>query len=363
MTEISLRQLNRTLLVRQMLAERVSMPAGDLIRHLIAVQGQEANWPYVGLWTRLTDFRHEELAALLHDRSVVRSTMIRRTVHLADAADYRWLYPTVRPVIEAALQAAYFREAIGGVDPVEFATAGKELLTGRTLTRTELGRMLADRFPSPHPGRLAQALGVMLAVVHNPEAGVWGAWRNRRVAVTLADEWLGAPLAESPQPETMVLRYLGAFGPATVADIQAWAGTTRLAEVVARLRPQLRVYRDESGRELFDLPDAALADPDLPAPVRLLPAFDNALLGHHDRTRVISDEDRARIAKVASGGVPMYLVDGFVHGQWSRTGTALHITPWHPLATADEAAIHTEAERLLSLMAPGEDIKILINRP
>ncbi|MCU1646847.1 MAG: winged helix DNA-binding protein [Nocardia sp.] len=363
MTEISLRQLNRTLLVRQMLAERVSMPAGDLIRHLIAVQGQEPNWPYVGLWTRLTDFRHEDLAALLHDRSVVRSTMIRRTVHLADAADYRWLYPTVRPVIEAALQAPYFQEAIDGIDRIEFGTAGRELLTGRTLTRIELAQMLADRFPSPHPGRLAQALGVMLPMVHHPEAGVWGAWRNRRVSVSLAEEWMGTPLAESPQPETMILRYLAAFGPATVADIQAWSGTTRLAEVLARLRPQLRVYRDESGRDLFDLPDAPLADPDLPAPVRLLPAFDNALLGHRDRTRVISDEDRARITKIASGGVPMYLVDGFVHGRWSINGATIQITPWHPLSATAEADIRTEAERLLTLMKPGEDSKVLINQP
>src|SRR6266571_4618801 len=100
MTELSLRALNRTLLLRQMLTERVSRTPHEVVRHLIAVQGQEPNWPYVGLWARLTDFRHDDLAALLRDRKVVRSTMIRRTVHLADADDFRWLHPTVRPIID-----------------------------------------------------------------------------------------------------------------------------------------------------------------------------------------------------------------------------------------------------------------------
>ncbi|MBF6241214.1 AlkZ family DNA glycosylase [Nocardia otitidiscaviarum] len=362
-TELSLRRLNRTLLQRQLLAERVDMSASDLIRHLVAVQGQEPNWPYVGLWTRLTRFRPDDLTTLLRDRTVVRSTMIRRTVHLTTASDHHWLQPTVAPMVESMLRAAYFREAMTAVDPVELAAAGRELLTGRTVPRRDLGRQLAQQFTTPHPGRLAQALGAVLPLVHDAEAGAWGGWRNRRVAVALAEEWLGAPLAAGPRPDTLVLRYLAAFGPASVADIQAWSGLTRLAEVVARLRPELRVFRDDTGRELFDLPDAPLADPETPTPVRLLPAFDNALLGHRDRRRMISDADRASIAAEASAGVPMYLVDGFVHGRWSLDGATVRIIPWHPLSAADEVAVCAEAARLIALIAPGADGKVVVERP
>ncbi|MFJ4650769.1 winged helix DNA-binding domain-containing protein [Nocardia sp. NPDC088792] len=362
MKELSLRELNRTLLLRQHLTTRVSMPALDLIRHLIAVQGQEPNWPYVGLWTRLTDFRHEDLTTLLEDRTVVRATTIRRTVHLSTADDYRWLYPTVRPDPDAALRAIYFRETLSGLDLGEFATAGKELLTGRTVPRRDLGRALTERFPHRDPGRLVHILGHLHPLIHDTDSARWNNWGSYSVAVTLADEWTNAPLASAPQSETMVLRYLAAFGPATIADIQAWAGVTRLTEVVTRLRPRLRVFQDESGRELFDVPDAPLAAADTPAPVRFLPAFDNALLAHRDRRRMISDEDRARINKIASGGVPMYLVDGFVHGRWDLDGSTIRVTPWHPLTRTDEAAILEEAANLLPYITPDTDGKVIIDR-
>ncbi|QLY30201.1 winged helix DNA-binding domain-containing protein [Nocardia huaxiensis] len=360
MTELSVRTLNRTLLLRQHLTERVSMPAEDLIRHLVAVQGQEPNWPYVGLWTRLAGFRRDELQGLLEDRSVVRATMIRRTVHLAAAADFRWLHPTVQPFVGSVLGAAYFREAMTEVDPAELAAAGRELLTGRTVSRRELGRALGERFPTPHPGRLAQGLGALIPLVHDGRAGAWGGWRGRQVGVALAEEWIGEPVEDKPQPETMILRYLAAFGPASVADMQNWSGVTRLAEVVARLRPGLRIFRDDTGRELFDLPDAPIADANMPVPVRFLPAFDNVALGHQDRRRIISDEDRARITKIASAGVPMYLVDGFVHGRWDLDGTTIRITPWHPLSAAEETAVRAEAEQLLPVIVPGEDGKVII---
>ncbi|MFE6859218.1 winged helix DNA-binding domain-containing protein [Nocardia sp. NPDC057668] len=360
MTEISLRTLNRTLLTRQLLVERAELPAADLVRRLVAVQGQEPNWPYVGLWTRLAGFGHDELAALLRDRTVVRSTMIRRTVHLAAADDYRWLYPTVRAAVEQLYSAAYFQEALGTADRDEFRSAGAELLAGRTLSRRELGLALAERFPSPHPGRLAQALGVVLPLIHDDAAGVWGAWRNRRVSVSLAPDWIGEPVHETPDPETLILRYLAAFGPASVADMQAWSGVTRLAAVVARLRPNLRVHHDDTGRELFDLPEAPLADPDLPVPVRFLPAFDNATLGHRDRRRIISDADRARINRIASAGVPMYLVDGFVHGTWAVEDATIRVTPWHPFTGTARAEVRAEAEALLPFIAPGEDGKVIV---
>lgn len=351
MQTLSLSTLNRTLLLRQRLNERVSVSAADLIRHLVAVQAQEPNWPYVGLWSRLEGFRREDLAAVLEDRSVLRATTIRRTVHLTDAEDYRWLFPTVRPAIEPTFRSAYFRDAVAGLDIGELASAGAEFLTGTGISRRELGKLLTARFPGRESRFLVHALGIIHPLVHTPDAGAWGAWRGRPVSVALAEEVIGAPLADGPRPETLIRRYLAAYGPATPADIQEFAGVTRLAEVLDTMRSELRVLRDDAGRELFDLPDAPIAEPDLPAPVRFLPAFDNSCLGHRDRRRIIRDEDRARIARIASGGVPMYLVDGFVHGRWDVDGSTLRVTPWHPLTPGDESAVQAEAERLLPWLA------------
>jgi hypothetical protein len=161
----------------------------------------------------------------------------------------------------------------------------------------------------------------------------------------------------------MVARYLGAFGPASVADVQTWSGLTRLGEVVDRLRPGLRTFRDEQGRELFDLPDAPRPDPGTPAPVRLVAEFDNLILSHADRTRVISDLGRQRIA-TPNGVFPgTVLVDGFAAGMWritrSRGSAVLTIEPFGPLPDADRDAVTAEARRLLVFAAPeaGHEIR------
>ncbi|GAA2400514.1 winged helix DNA-binding domain-containing protein [Actinomadura vinacea] len=343
---LSQRTLNRTLLDRQFLLSRTSRAPLEMVRHLVAVQGQEPNWPYVGLWTRIDGFRHDHLEALIHDRSVVRSTVIRRTVHLVCADDFAWLRPAVEPIVGVALRHAYYAQEIEGLDHDELARIGREVLGGRTLTRRELARSLGERFPGRHARRLADAVEILEPLVHGTSAGVWGTWRNRSsIEVALAEEWTGIPMAPQRRLETMILRYLAAFGPASVMDVQAWAGVTRLREVVEGLRPRLRGYRNEDGKELFDVPEATLADPDLPAPVRFLPAFDNVLLGHKDRTRMISEEDRRRIAPAASGGVATFLVDGFVGGTWAlKEGTVL-ISPFRPLTDPD--AVLEEAERML----------------
>ncbi|GAA2634369.1 winged helix DNA-binding domain-containing protein [Actinomadura fulvescens] len=344
---ISLRGLNRTLLTRQFLVDRVPLTPVETIRHLVAVQGQEPNWPYIGLWTRLADFRHEDLATLLRERRVVRSTILRRTVHIADTDDFRWLRPTVDPIVRAAISSPYYADELAGLDLDELHKTGCALLAGRTLTRREFGRLMAERYPGRNGGRLASAVELMSAMAHGPEAGAWGRWGSpSSVSVTLAEEWSGRPMATASDPERLVLRYLAAFGPAGVMDVQTWAGVTRLRAVMEGMRGQLRVVRDEDGRELYDLPDAPVADPERPVPVRFLPAFDNALLGHKDRRRVIDEEDRRRYAKVASGGVPMFLVDGFVQGVWTVRGGTLTVAPFRPLRDEDAEAVLAEAERL-----------------
>lgn len=362
MRELSLRTLNRTLLVRQHLAARSEIPPGELIRHLVAVQAQEPNWPYIGVWSRLRRFERRDLGALMHDRTLVRSTTLRRTVHLSAATDFRWLRPTLQAYVTKALDTAYYRTEIDGIDRSELAAAGRDVLAGRRMSRGELGKALAEHFPDRHTRRLAEALEVLVPMAHGAETGEWGRWRNRYVTVGPADEWIGTPLGPA-DPSGLVLRYLAAFGPATVADMQAWSGLTRLTEVVTVLRPQLRVLRGPEGAELFDLPDAPLADPDLPAPVRFLPAFDNALLGYRDRRRIIAEEDRRRTAREASAGVPVYLLDGFVHGRWSLTETTLRIEPWYRFDTDQRTRVEAEARRLLAFVFDGGNGDLVVTDP
>lgn len=343
---LSLRTLNRTLLGRQFLLQRTGLPVPAVLERLVAVQGQEPNWPYVGLWARVAGFRTETLAALLEQRRVVRGTAIRATVHLVLADDYSWLRPTVQPVISRLTRHAYYAREIDGLDVRKVAEVGRGLLGDRTLTRRELGRLLAERFPGRHPGRLAGIVELLEPLVHGPANAAWGSWRSvGPISVSLAEARTGRPMRD-PDPEGMITRYLAGYGPATVLDIQAWSGLTKLGEVVERMRPALRVLRDEWGRELLDLPDALVADPDVPAPVRFMPAFDNALLGHKDRTRIIDEGDRKRVASDASAGVPVFLLDGFARGTWAVEGERLRVLPFRPLSPGETDAVAAEAEWL-----------------
>ncbi|MGV9771006.1 winged helix DNA-binding domain-containing protein [Streptosporangium sp. NPDC003464] len=350
---LSQRTLNRTLLERQLLVRRASLSPLQAVEHLVAMQGQEPNWPYVGLWTRLAAFRHDDLTALLHDRRVVRSTVLRSTQHLVSGDDYRWLRPAVQPVLNRTARAAYFAREAAGLDLAELAAAGRELLAGRTLSRRQLARLLAERYPGRDGRVLAGAVELQVELVHPPHTGAWGGWGNRpAISVTLAEAWLGRPLEASPHVETAIGRYLAAFGPAGVMDVQAWSGLTRLREVIDGMRSRLRVFRDEQGKELFDLPGAPLAEADMPVPVRFLPAFDNILLGHADRTRVISDEDRKRVMPGGAMVRPTFLVDGYVRGIWSMKDSTLLISPFRPLTAADATAVRGEAEDLLAFVVP-----------
>jgi hypothetical protein len=357
-TVLTRRALNRTTVARQALLERAAMPALDMVGHLVAVQAQEPDAPYVGLWTRLEGFGHDELARLLEDRLVVRSTVLRGTQHLVRADDFLWLRPLVQPVLERVWRGTLGRRT-DGVDPAELAAATRGLLAGRTLTRSQLRDLLAECWPDRDHQALAWAAQALVPVVHPPPAGTWR--RRGAIPFVLAEEWLGRPLATAPAPETLLRRYLAAFGPASVADAQAWSGLTRLREVAERLRGELRSFRDEAGRELLDLPDAPLVAPDVPAPVRFLPEFDNLLLGHADRTRVLSDEHRGLVV----GGLAAVLVDGFARAVWSiaRDGgrTTLVVEALgDPLPDADRGAVAEEGARLLAFAAAdaaGHDVR------
>ena len=201
---------------------------------------------------------------------------------------------------------------------------------------------------------LGYAARTHFAMIQVPPRGLWG--KSGQPAHTTIEKWLGRSVGTDTSPDAMILRYIAAFGPASVRDAQVWSGLPKLADVFERLRPRLVTFRDEKGRELFDLPDAPRPDPDMKVPVRFLAEYDNVLLSHADRTRIVSEEDRKFL--FFGGGVltSTILVDGFVHGEWkiirkSKTAT-LEIRPYHPILKKDVAALTAEGKRLLAFAAP-----------
>ncbi len=347
---LSLRELNRATLERQLLLRRQKLSALRAIEHLVGMQAQAPAPPYVGLWTRLEGFHPDELARLILDRRAVRIALMRNTVHLVSASDCLALRPLVQPVIERGLHAnRAHRTGVEGVDLDALSASGQALLEERPRTARELGELLHKRWPAHDPASLARAIRHLVPLVQVPPRGVWG--ESGPAAHTTVEAWLGRSLDRDPSLEEMVLRYLGAFGPASVKDVQTWSGLTRLGEVLERLRPRLCTFSDERGKELFDLPDAPRPDPDTPAPPRFLPEFDNLILSHADRTRVIAEEYRKAIAS-RNGMVPAtFLVDGFVRGTWkterTRRKATLLIEPFEPLSQKDRDALAEEGERLI----------------
>jgi hypothetical protein len=352
---LTLRELNRATLARQLLLRRWKMSAAEAIEHLVGMQAQAPNPPYVGLWTRLEGFQPDELACLILDRRAVRIALMRNTVHLVTARDFLALRTLVQPVIDRGLYAN--RAGIEGVDIEALVAAGRALLEERPRAAKELGELLRERWPDRDPASLARAIRHLVPLVQVPPRGVWG--KSGQTVHTTAEAWLGRPLDSDPSLDEMVVRYLGAFGPATVKDVQTWSGLTRLGEVTERLRARLRVFRDEHGRELFDLPDAPRSDPDTPAPVRFVPEFDNLILSHADRARVIADDYRKAIAS-KNGMVPAtVLVDGFVRGTWkaerTRKRATISIRPFERLRKGDRDALVEEGARLVRFVGEGAE--------
>ncbi len=350
---LSQRALNRALLARQHLLQRAALSPAKAIAHLVGMQAQSPQTPYVGLWTRLAEFRPEALSDLIATRQAVRIAVMRATVHLVTARDCLALRPVVQPVLDRGLQEN--GRDVSGVDLAALVAAGRALVEERPRTLAELRTLLGARWPEQDAASLAHAIHCLLPLVQVPPRGLWGA--SGQPSCTTAETWLGQPLATDTAPDAMLLRYLGAFGPASVADMQKWSDLPALRVVVERLRPQLRTFRDERGKELFDLLEAPLPDPATPAPPRFLPEYDNALLSHADRTRIISEDHRKASLTSINGIVPgTILLDGFVGGTWKiaqrRTAATLRIATFAPLPQTDRDALAEEAEPFLAFVAP-----------
>ncbi len=363
------RALNRATLDRQLLLRRSrDLSVKDAVAHLVGLQAQNVKPPYYALAARLEGFDPAELSALLEARELVRMVTMRSTIHLHTADDARTLRPFVQDAIEREL--SVFRAGLVGVDLRELAGVAREAVEAEPRTMKQLREVLLVRWPDADPQSLALAARCVLPLVQVTPRGLWR--RSGQVALTTLEQWLAGGAAEQAPsrttartPDAIVLRYLAAFGPASVKDMQTWARLTRMREVFERLRPRLRTFRDENGVELFDLPDAPRPDADTPAPARFLPEFDNLLLSHADRARVVPPAYKGRTWK-GNFAYCVFLLDGFLAGVWRLAEDAgngravLTIEPFGKPGRAEREELTREAERMLTRMAapsPSYDIR------
>lgn len=339
------RALNRATLARQHLLARTGAAVLDTVAHLGGMQAQEPQEPYVGLWSRVDAFDPAQLSRLLDGRQVVRLHLMRRTVHLVTADDARAWRPRHHTLLRQKILGTYRRD-LAGVD-LDLLTrqAGELMADARPRTLGELGRELATHWPQAGPRALGEAVvAALVPTVQLPPRGIWRSTAGARYLPL--DTWIGAG-APAGQPDAgLIRRYLLAFGPASRADLRAWCGLAGLPEAVTALRDELVETRDERGRRLLDLAGAPRPDPDTPAPVRFLPAFDNAVLGYHDRSRIIDDEHRG----LSVTGARFVLVDGRVAGTWTSPAGRVVVNPLRRLTRTEHADVAGEADRLTALL-------------
>jgi hypothetical protein len=334
--------LNRATLARQFLLERSDHSPAGTVDHLVGLQAQAPLAPYVALWSRLVDFRAEALAEQVADGRAVRVTVMRGTIHLVTAADAGPLRALLQSMLERRFASSPFARNLTGVDLAEVQVRARELLAYGPMTRPQLSQGLQQWWPDRDPASLAYAVTFQVPLVHVPPRGVWG--RTGPVAYT--------PYDVDPSTvdvDGVVLRYLGAFGPASVRDVQTWCGLTKLGEVVKRLHGRLERFRDEHGVELYDLPDAPRPDPDTPAPPRFLPEYDNLLLSHADRTRVNPDGYPVPLLPGNGANAGTVLIGGDFQGAWQldRAEGRLRINPYRRLNRTERSELTAEGHRLL----------------
>ncbi|WP_405065588.1 winged helix DNA-binding domain-containing protein [Kribbella sp. NBC_01510] len=356
MTKLSLQALNRATLHRQWLIERQDATALDAIEHLVGLQAQSPLAPYVGLWTRLNGFQPAELVTLLEERQAVRGSMMRATIHLMSSRDFLAFRPLIQPRLEREVfqNITYGRHRLEGLDMDAVLRAGIDRMTEGPATAVQLREHLAPLWPDREPAALAHAVRCLLPTIQTPPRGIWGKGGNP--AMSTAELWLDSPVDPSPVVDDLVLRYLAAYGPASVADAQTWSGLTHLSEVFDRL--DLRQYTDaSSGRPLYDLPHITLPDESLEVPTRFLPEYDNLLLSHADRTRWIDTATRQRLTlqEVLTKGSLLH--NGQAKALWkltkpTKTKSVLEIAPFTNLPRKTWQSIESEAHNLLTFTTP-----------
>ena len=348
------RQLNRATLARQMLLRRESTKPLLAMERLVALQAQWPRPPFVGLWSRVKGFERRDLRALLEGRQAVRATLLRGTLHVLSAKDYVTLRPAIQTALEAGMRSILRQR--GTELPVDrLALQARDILAKGPLTFEDLRDLLKRAHPKADERAMGYAVRMALPLIMVPEGdSAWSFPAQSRFA--LADDWIGRTVPLEPAAaDPLVLRYLAAYGPASVRDMQAWSGLPALAETVERLRPRLATFRDETGREVFDLPQAPRPDAGAEAPVRFVPEYDNLIATRADE-RFVAKAYRPRVFLSALRIAATVLVDGFVAGTWKvevKKGRAtVTIAPIAPFTARAKKEVATEAESLAAFQEP-----------
>lgn len=352
---LTLRELNRATLARQLLLERSRLPAEKALEGLGGLQAQIPVSPYIALWSRLEGFRRDDLASLIETRKAVKATLLRATLHLVTLADYLALIETLKPMFLKAAASIVKQRDVEGVDFEEVLRLGREYLQ-EPRSFAEVTAHFAAIYPKADPGAIRYTLRTHLPLVQVPVEGGWSFPGNPKFV--LAGAFLGPKIAAKADLKRLVRSYLSAFGPASVADLQCWSGLSGLKEAIAPFRSELETYRDEAKRELLDLPDRPLPEGDTPAPVRFLGELDSLVLAYDKRARVIAEEHKTRIYSANLRGVASVLLDGFVGATWKlekgkKGAVALVVEPFGKLTKKERAAIAEEGEALLRFVEGG----------
>jgi hypothetical protein len=344
---LSTRALNRALLARQLLLERSALPLVRALEQVAGLQTQYAPSAYIGLWSRLRDFPREALTAALQRRRAVQATLMRQTIHVVSARDYPPLAEAVREARRAWWRRVQGRQ-VEALDMDAVAALLRQRLAAGPRRQAELVALLAAE---GYPAVAWSGAGLWLDLVRVPPSGTWQ--QRRADLYGLAEDWLGPwKVTEAEALEHLVRRYLGGFGPASAQDTASWAGVP-VATVRATLeRVGVRRFRDERGRELFDLRRAPLPDPDTPAPVRFLPTWDATLLVHARRTQILPEHHRSLVFNTRTPhSVGTFLVDGAVAGSWRHERGRVRLEPFGPLDRRARRDLEQEAERLAAFHA------------
>jgi hypothetical protein len=351
---LSTRQLNRATLARQMLLERHDASIAETIRFLGGLQAQQSNDPYIGLWSRLNGFTHEALTALIVDRTLARATTMRGTLHLHTAADLVGFRTLVQGFLETSWKTNFLKR-FGSEDQTKVRRAGVRILDKGPITSGDLGKQLKVKFPTAEPLALAVLVQMSETLIQVPPTRLWGNGSAPKLA--RIETWLPGQKSSLSRLD-LVRRYLAAYGPASINDMQIWCRLTRLSAEFKVLEKELVSFEDSHGRVLYDLPEAPRPAADTPAPVRFLPLYDNAYLGYDDRRRMLMDEDLERL-NLFSDFKPAVLIDGVIAAGWAvsrkKDAARLRIEPYRKFGTKQVREIELEGAAFLRFMA--EDAK------
>lgn len=350
---LSDRQLNRATLARQWMLARADIAISDAVAFLLGLQAQTTNTPYIALWNRIADFTPAALTALIADKILLRATTMRTTLHLHTVPDMRAIRPLVQPVLDRTFSSVAKSRAINA-DRHAVNRQGVAIIDEAPITAGELGRRLLEHFPDSDPLVLAQVVQGAETLIQVPPTRIWG--HGGAPLLMRIERWIGQGLSDPiPLPE-LVLRYLAAYGPASVKDMQTWCGLTRLAPAFEAVRGQLIEFQGEDGRVLYDLPDAPRPAPDTPAPVRLLPDYDNVFLGFADRSRLQPPYAKERMV-VVNGYVATFTIDGFIAGNWTisraKNSLTIELAPFRKLTKAEKADVEAEGLAIGTFLADG----------